>query len=135
MFNKSTYCTCMKNFITLNPFLFIRGLPCPSSVQASLTQICLTIPGFPYNCLPVSCGDFGLLKIFQGQVLAWIRGLKVPLLPSGPSCPLQTSDMMGCDILLQIVMPSGAPFLNLTLTLTSSNYYMSPLSLSACFSH
>jgi hypothetical protein len=116
--DKSTYCTCMKNFITLNPFLFIRGLPCPSSVQASLTQIGLTIPGFPYNCLPVSCGDFGLLKIFQGLVLAWICGLKVPLLPSGPSCPLQTilqSDLVGCDSPLPILMPFGALFPNLKL--------------------
>ncbi len=40
----------------LNPFLFIRGLCCPSSVQTQLhvTQNCLklTIPGFPYSCLP-----------------------------------------------------------------------------------
>jgi hypothetical protein len=44
-----------------------------------------------------------------GQVLAWKSGLKVPLLPSGPSGPLQTillSDLVGreCDSPLQIVM-------------------------------
>jgi hypothetical protein len=46
---------------TFNPFLFIRGLSCPISVQTSLTQNCLklTILGFPYNYLPVSCGDIG----------------------------------------------------------------------------
>jgi hypothetical protein len=53
-----TYITADRN---INPFLFIRGLSCPSSVQASLTQNCLklTIPGFPYNCLPVFCGEIG----------------------------------------------------------------------------
>ncbi len=51
-------------FVSINPFLFIRGLSCPSSVQTLLTQNCLklTIPGFPDNCLPVSCGDTGFLK-------------------------------------------------------------------------
>jgi hypothetical protein len=46
----------------LNPFLFIRGLSCSSCIQASLSLNCLklTIPGFPYNCLPVSCGDLAL---------------------------------------------------------------------------
>ncbi len=45
----------------LNPFLFHRGLPCPRSVQASLTKNCLkpAVPGFPYILLPVSCGDIG----------------------------------------------------------------------------
>jgi hypothetical protein len=45
----------------INPSLFIRGLSCPSCIQASLSLICLklTIPGFPYNCLSVSCGDIG----------------------------------------------------------------------------
>jgi hypothetical protein len=39
------------------PFLFIRGLSCASCIQASLLLNCLklTIPGSPYNCLPVSC--------------------------------------------------------------------------------
>jgi hypothetical protein len=42
-----------------------------------------------------------------GQVLAWKSGLKVHLLPLGPSCPLQTillSDLVKCDSPLQIVM-------------------------------
>ena len=47
-----------------SPFLFIRGLSCPSCIQASLSLNCLklTIPGFPHNCLPVSCGDIGFKK-------------------------------------------------------------------------
>ncbi len=47
--------------ITLNPFLFIRGLSCPSCIQASLSlnYLKLTIPGFPHNCLSVSCVDIG----------------------------------------------------------------------------
>ncbi len=51
---------------SLNPFLFIRGLSCPCHVQTLLTQNCLklTIPGFPYNLLPLSCGagDIGFLN-------------------------------------------------------------------------
>ncbi len=42
-----------------SPFLFIRGLSCPRSIQALLTQNCLkpTLPRFPYNLLLVSCGN------------------------------------------------------------------------------
>jgi hypothetical protein len=47
--------------IGITLFLFIRGLSCPSSIQASFSLNCLklylTIPGFPHNCLLVSCGD------------------------------------------------------------------------------
>ncbi len=43
-----------------------KGSPaqCPRSVQTSFTQNCLhlTIPGFPYNLLPVFCGDIGFFK-------------------------------------------------------------------------
>jgi hypothetical protein len=53
-------------FLGVIPFLFIRRLSCPHSVQASLTQnfLKLTIPGFSYNLLHVhaSCGDIGLKK-------------------------------------------------------------------------
>ncbi len=48
-----------------------------------------------------------LLKKILGLVLAWKSGLKVPLLPLGPSCPLQTilmNDLFGCDSPLQIAM-------------------------------
>ena len=45
--------------------------------------------GYPYNLLPVSCGDTSFKKSL-GQVLAWKSGLNVPLLLLGPSCPLQT---------------------------------------------
>jgi hypothetical protein len=66
----------------------------------------LTIPRFPHNCLPVSCGDNGFKKIL-GLVLAWKSGLKVPFLLLGHYCPLQTillSGLVGCDSPLQIVM-------------------------------
>jgi hypothetical protein len=65
--------------LLLNLFLFIRGLSCPSCVQASLSLNCfkLTIPGFPYNCLPVSCGDISFLKKILGLVLAWKSGLRL----------------------------------------------------------
>jgi hypothetical protein len=48
--------------------------------------------------------------------MAWKSGLKVILLPFGPSCPLQTillSDLVGCDTALQIIMVFGALFSNL----------------------
>ncbi len=47
--------------------------------------------------------------------LACVSGPIVPLLPLGPSCPLQTillSDLVGCGSPLQIVMAVGALFLN-----------------------
>jgi hypothetical protein len=31
----------------------------------------LTINGFPYNLLPVSCGDSGFKEKSTGQVMAW----------------------------------------------------------------
>ncbi len=56
----------------LNPFLFIRGLSCPSCIQASLSLNCfkLSIPEFPHNCLPVSCCGIGFLKKILVLVLA-----------------------------------------------------------------
>jgi hypothetical protein len=85
------YVTVKYVVLALNLFLFIRGLPCPHSFQASLTQnfLKLILSGIPYNILPISCGDIGFLKRNLGQVLAGKSGLKVPLLPLGPSCPLQ----------------------------------------------
>jgi hypothetical protein len=53
--------------------------------------------GFPYSCLPVSCGDIGFKKILS-LALAWKSGLNVPLLALGRSSPLQTillSDLVG----------------------------------------
>ncbi len=93
--------------ISINPFLVIRGHAL-DSVQTSLTRNCLklTIPGFPYNLYPVSSGDIGFKKSL-GQVLASKSGLKVVLLPLGPSCPLQTillGYLVGYDSLLLIVM-------------------------------
>ncbi len=72
----------------------------------SLNCFKLTIPGFPHNCVPVSCGDIGFKKIL-GLVVSWKSGIKVPFLPLGRSCPLQNillSDLVGCDSPLQIVM-------------------------------
>ncbi len=88
---------------SLNPILFS-----PCSVQTSLTPNCLkiTIPGFLYNCLPVSCGDIGFIKKILGLVLDCKSGLKVLLLPLGDSCSLQTillSDLVGCNSPLRIV--------------------------------
>ncbi len=95
-----------------NLFLFIRGLFCPSCIQASLSLNCLklTIPGFPHNCLPVSWCDIGFKKILW-LVLAWKSGLRVPFLPLGRSCPLQTillGDLVRSDSPVQIVIPFGA---------------------------
>ncbi len=58
-----------------NLFLFIRGLFFPSCIQAALSLNCLklTIPGFPHNCLPVSCGDIGLKKIPMSSIGLEIR--------------------------------------------------------------
>jgi hypothetical protein len=85
----------------------MRGLSCPRSVRASLTQNCLNlhIHGFPYNLLPVSCGDIVFLKKDIGQVLTWKSVLKMPFLPVGSFCPLQTivlSDLVGYGSPLQI---------------------------------
>ncbi len=95
---------------SLNPFLFTKGLSCPLNVQTSLTQNCLklTIPGFPYTLLYVSCRVIGFLK--TSQVYYWPRN------HFGPSCPLQTillSDLIGCDRPLQMVMTIWRIFLNL----------------------
>ncbi len=57
------------------------------------------------------------LKKIPGLVLPCNSGLKVPLLPLGRSCPLQTillSDLVGCDSPLQVVMAIWHPFWNLT---------------------
>jgi len=64
----------------------------------SLNCINLTRPRFPYyNCLPVTCGNIDLNPM--SSISLAIR-LKVPFLPLGRSCPLQTillSDLVGCD--------------------------------------
>ncbi len=98
----------------IKPFLFIRGLSCLLSFQTSLSQnfLKVTIPGFPYNLLPVSCGDFGFKSI--GQALAWKSGLKVPLLSLWPSRSVQTvqlSDLVGWVSPLQIVIAFWRSFL------------------------
>jgi hypothetical protein len=76
----------------------------------------LTTPGFPSNILRFSCGDIGLKKIAcKSSIVAWISDLKVPLLPLGPSCPLQTillNDLVGCGSPLQILMSLWRTFYN-----------------------
>jgi hypothetical protein len=75
---------------------------CLICIQASLSLDCikLNIPGFPHNCIPVSCGDSGFKKILS-LVLARKSGLKVPFLPVGtPGLALQTillSNLVGFD--------------------------------------
>jgi hypothetical protein len=94
----------LKNCI--NPFLFIRGLFCPS-VLTSLTQNCLklTIPGFPYKCLPVSWGDIGFKKNPRSSTGLEIRPQSAftafrALLPSANN----SEGWSGCDSPLQVVM-------------------------------
>jgi hypothetical protein len=100
------YCRCL----LLNPFLFIRGLSCPSSVQASLTQNCLklTIPGFPYNCLSVSCGDISFKKNPRSciglEIKPQIQIAFTSFLTLLPSANFLLSDLVGRDSPLQIVM-------------------------------
>ncbi len=80
----------------INPFLLIRGLSCPSSVQTSLSQNCLNLT---INLLPVSWGD--IVFFFYKS------GLKLAFMPWGPCCPLKTillNDLVGCDSTLQMVM-------------------------------
>jgi len=55
----------------------------------SLNCLKLYLPGLPYNLLYVSFGDIGSQEIGINEVLAWKAGHKVPLLPCGPSCPVQ----------------------------------------------
>ncbi len=81
--------TCKLVVRYVNPFLFIRGLSCPSCIQASLSLNCLklTIPGFPHNCLLASCGDIGFLKNPRSSLGLEIRPLSAfsafrALLPS-----------------------------------------------------
>jgi hypothetical protein len=72
------------------------------------------MPGFLYNLLPVSCCDIGFLTKILGLVLALKSGLNVPLLPLGPSCPLQAillRDLVGFDSLLRIIMAIWRTFL------------------------
>jgi hypothetical protein len=78
-----------------NPFLFIRGLSCPSCIQAllSLNFLKLTVPGFPHNCLSVSCSDIGFKKT-KTKTRSSI-GLEISLQSAfsaflGHSHPLQT---------------------------------------------
>ncbi len=78
----------------------------PALTVSRVTQNCLklTLSGFLYNLLPVSCGDISFIKIL-GLVLALKSGVKVPLLSFARSCLLQTillSDLVGCDSPLQV---------------------------------
>ncbi len=73
----------------------------------------IIIHRFPDILVLVSYGEIGFKKNCIGQALTWISGLKVPLLPLGPSCHLQTillSDLVGCDSPLQKVMAFWCTF-------------------------
>ncbi len=72
-----------------NPFLFITGISCPSSVQTSLTQHCLelTIPWFPYILLPLrGASKIKLKKVNKtrsgtvGRVIIFLNISRCPLL-------------------------------------------------------
>jgi hypothetical protein len=86
--------------IVFNPFSFIRGLSCPSSIQTLLTQNCLT-PIIPDLITEV------FLYIVATLTIKKSLGLKVPVLPLALSCPLQTillSDLVGCGSPLQMAV-------------------------------
>jgi hypothetical protein len=94
--------------LLVNPFLFIRGLSCPSSIQASLSLNCLqlTIPGFLHNRLLASVATLVFLKNSRSNIGLEIRPQSA-FLHLGHSCPLQTillNDLVGCDSPLQMVM-------------------------------
>ncbi len=96
-----------KDAWVVNPVLFIKEHSRPCSAQTSLTQNCpeLTILGFLTTSFLFLVVSLAFKQI--DQVLKWKSGLKVPLLPLGPSCPLQTillSDLVGCDSPHQIVI-------------------------------
>jgi hypothetical protein len=91
---------------SVNPFLFIIGLSCPSCIQASLSRngLKLEIPGFPPNCLPVSCGDIVFKKKILGLVLASEIRPKNAFPAFRALLPMQTFLLIGCDSPLQIAM-------------------------------
>jgi hypothetical protein len=76
-----------------------RGLFCPLSVQISLTQNCLklSISGFPYNLLPVSCEDIDFKKKI-GSSIDLENRLQCAFYVFGSSCYMwqPTADSHGC---------------------------------------
>jgi hypothetical protein len=89
-----------------NPFFFIWGLSCPSSIQASISLNCLKLWIFTQLSSSILWWHWLFTKNPR-SLLAWKSGLKVPFLALGRSCPLKTillSDLVGCDSPLQIVM-------------------------------
>ncbi len=85
MLSSVKYFACSKKCAShLNPFLFIHQSALLGSKCWDIINSKLPIPGFPYNLLLATCGGIGFLKNCIGHVLAWISGLKVPLLPLGP---------------------------------------------------
>ncbi len=57
------------SFQSLNPFLFITRPSDPHCAQASLSSI----PGYPYNLLPVFCADIGFKKKYGSSIDLEIR--------------------------------------------------------------
>jgi hypothetical protein len=103
----------LRSVLSINLFLFIRGLSCPGCIQTSLSLNCLKLTTeyldflTTHKCLLVSCGDIGFFKQNPRSSISLELGLKVLFLPLVRSCPLQTimlSDLVGCDSPLQIVM-------------------------------
>ncbi len=99
-----------RKYLVHTPFLIHQR------AQTSLTQNCLklTVPGFHTTYFLFLVVTLAFKKSL-GQVLTWKSGLKkLPFLPLGPSCTLQTtllSDLVGCGSPLQIVMAIWHTFL------------------------
>ncbi len=108
----------------VNPFLFVRLLSYPSSVQTLLIQ------NFTWISLQLSSCILWwhwLFKKILGLVLDWKSGLKVPL---GPLCLLQTillSDLVGSDGPLQIVMAMWVNFFQIW-SVPNGHYFLLGLS-------
>ncbi len=99
------------SYSTFNPFLFIKGLSCPSCIQASLSLNFLKLTTFLDFLTTVFLDlvvTLALKKNPRSSIGLEIRPQSVfsdfrALLPSANYCILP-SDLVGCDSPLQIVM-------------------------------
>jgi hypothetical protein len=81
-----------------------EGSPALAVFRPHYLYIVANYTGFHHNCFFISCGDIGLKESLD-LVLAWKSGRKLPFLPLGRSCPLQTillGDLVRCDSPLPI---------------------------------
>ncbi len=79
-----------------------EGSPALAGVKTLLTQNCLklTIPGFLYNLLPVSCGDIGFKKNPRSSIDLESKSAFTAFRELLPSA----NYLVGCDSPLQRVM-------------------------------